>query len=322
MKSHIKEPLIVYLDQFAVSEMIEAKNDETWSKIKSHLIEYVNNGQVICPLSSEHLFETAPKDFKQAAEHDDFLYSLSKGLSFKPEILVVTQLISSRIRKNNLTLNTFFHTNATNRFNDKRIYKQMNEHNNKSKELLGWTVEGINQIRQLTGQSKINAKLKNTMYNALKAITVNKMIERINDLFKQGRIILKGFTYQEQEVVNWPDSILFRLMEVHKFSKKEMMLFRNDLKNNGFNNIPTLDIRFSLEAIKALYNKKETPGDQIDISRLATGLPKSDFLFTDKRRKSEILELGLNKKYNTAIYSGTAVDQISFLQDLKSKLGS
>ncbi len=315
-----KSPIIIYLDQFAVSEMLKAKRNELWWEIKELLLAAKSKGKILCPLSSEHLFETAPKSYDEAVEHDNFLHSLSDGLSFKSEILVVTQLIFSRIRKNNLTLNTYFYSDVSNMMSVRNVYDQMVVHNNKSKELLDWTVLGVNQMRKAIGLNRMEPKLAKSMLNATMAITTHKITDRIDELLKNDGIVMRGDTFKNEEIVNWIDSIIYRLMKIHRFSKKEMIIFRNDLKRNGLKNIPTLDIRFSLESLRALYSKKETSGDQVDTSRLATGLPISDFLFTDKKRKTEVLELGLDLKYNTSIYSGTVADRNKFLTDLQNCL--
>ena len=52
--------------------------------------------------------------------------------------------------------------------------------------------------------------------------------------------------------------------------------------------------------------------------RIVNGLPISDIFLTDKKRKSEILELGLDVKYKTKVYSGRQEDLMSLYEELKS----
>ena len=51
--------------------------------------------------------------------------------------------------------------------------------------------------------------------------------------------------------------------------------------------------------------------------RIASGLPISDILLTDKQRKNEIVELGLHEKYCTKIYNGTKRDLEELIFELE-----
>jgi hypothetical protein len=92
----------------------------------------------------------------------------------------------------------------------------------------------------------------------------------------------------------------------------------SELKLNGFNNIPTLNIRFSLEANLTVKQKQEIASDHIDIMRISNGLISSDILFTDKRRKHEIQELKLDKLYNTRVFCGVETDLLEFKDYLEN----
>lgn len=48
----------------------------------------------------------------------------------------------------------------------------------------------------------------------------------------------------------------------------------------------------------------------------STGLPSSDILFTDKRRKNEVITLKLDEKYNCKVFSGIEKD----LEEFKAML--
>ena len=51
--------------------------------------------------------------------------------------------------------------------------------------------------------------------------------------------------------------------------------------------------------------------------RISHYLFSSDVFFTDKKRKYEILVLGLDKKYNTKVFSGVKNDLMEFIDLLK-----
>jgi hypothetical protein len=122
----------IYLDQFAVSDMIDADNKSIWSDIRMKLFELHKNGLIFCPLSTEHYFETSQKNIEGAKNHDEFLSQLSDGYCLKPEIFITSQLISSRIRNNNVTLKTYMFENVKNRLDSEENY---NAFDNLSKQL-------------------------------------------------------------------------------------------------------------------------------------------------------------------------------------------
>ncbi len=95
-------------------------------------------------------------------------------------------------------------------------------------------------------------------------------------------------------------------------TEKETKMLIDHIEELGFESFSTLNIKTSLIAIGAIQHKKEQESDHIDFTRIATGMEVSDILFTDKRRKFEIIELGLDKKYNCKIFSGVEEDLIEF----------
>ncbi|MTG98818.1 hypothetical protein GJV76_11865 [Myroides sp. BIT-d1] len=90
------------------------------------------------------------------------------------------------------------------------------------------------------------------------------------------------------------------------------------MEKNGFSRIPTLNTKFSIGAYIAVKGKQENSGDQIDIMRISSYLFSSDIFFTDKKRKYEICELELDKKYKTEVYSGTEADLKKFIEVLNN----
>ena len=175
-------------------------------------------------------------------------------------------------------------------------------------------------LRKAVGSNRVDPKTKRTLYLLTKKLTVDKFIERLDDLLKKGQTVLRGDQMGNTKIPNWIDSIIWRLLNVHKFKKKDIIHLKAQLKRTGFDSIPTLDIRHSLKALISLYNKTEDFGDQIDISRISTGLPISDVLFTDKKRKSEIIELELDVKYKTKVLSGQHQDLCLFIDYLKKEI--
>ena len=307
---------ILYLDQFASSNLALMK-EGIWNELKSLIETGVENGKILCPTPYEHFLETIQAEQKKALEIDKYFSKLSKGFMFKTTAYTTSQLIISIIRGNNLTLNTFIAKRIkedllTNKDELNIIKNRRSNFNKMIKE--GTSIS--NKIREVQNGQKIEKETKEKLYNAISYVVKQKFIERLNNLLKAEKIEIRGDKFSFIEIPNWIDQTIFRLLKVHKMNRKETKKLISIIKRYGFNKFPTLDIRFSLYAIMSIENKKEDAGDHIDIERIASGLPISDYFFTDKQRKSEIISLGLDSKYNTKVYSGTKVD----LTNIKNEL--
>lgn len=308
---------IIYLDQFSTSGLFESEEKE-WKQIKELITEGVNRGIYFCPMSSEHFIESSQKENKKAIHIDNEFYKLSCGYAFKSELFITPQLISSLIRGNNITLNTFLYENIkrdvlANNENFRDLDKIKKELNVKIDE--GTIIS--NKLREPARHIAVDKKTKKLLIETHKSISVSNFIARLNDLIKDKHIIIRGVHFPSGDVPHWIDQIIFQLLNKHKINKNETRRLIAHLKKFGFNNIPTLDIRTSLSAIISVYNKKENVNDQIDIMRISTGLPISDIFLTDKQRKNEIIELELDKKYDTTVFSGTKKDLEKLIAELE-----
>lgn len=313
---------IIYLDQFAVSGIFES-DLKLWLKIKELILAGVNKKRIICPVSNEHFLETSQKEDKKAKKLDENLYNISGGYGFKNQFFITSQLIISYIRKNNLTLKTFMYDNCvknvlSNESNLDLFRKEKDAFNT----IISNCTKSTNDIRKVTRTKSIKDGNMDKMYNACIAIEVNRFRTRLIDLKNNKEIRLRGFRTEFNEIANWEDQLLFQFNNRHKMNPNELNKIIKELEINGFKNIPTLDIRFSLEAFIALHHKNEISNDQIDINRISTALPISDILFTDKQRKHEILTLELDKKYNSKVFCGCEKDLeevITILEDIVMK---
>lgn len=189
---------------------------------------------------------------------------------------------------------------------------------NQFRDLLIDAGNDINKLRQATNSQKIDPKTKFSMYSAIKSIQPKYFIKRLQDLKTQDQITIQGDKIGNKMIPHWVDLTIEQLLKKHKFTRLEIDKLIFELEKNRFENIPTLDIKMSLLALMSVYSKKETPGDHIDLMRIATGLPIADILFTDKKRKNEILELELDKKYKTKVFSGTKKDLEDFLEEINN----
>lgn len=300
--------------------MVELKTESNWEKIKTLLIKLKDENKIFCPLSTEHYLETSLKTIDNARIHDEFLNYLSDGFSLKPELFLTSQLISSKIRKNNITLKTYLYENVNNIFSKEDNYTSLKKSNEKLAELLTDATTNINQLRTHIPNQNIEPKTKRTMIKAMNSLRANSFIQRLEDLITNDNIIIRGDKIGKTEVPNWIDLIIDQLLQKHKFKKKEIVKLIAEFKTNGFSNIPTLNISTTLLSYMSVYSKKEYSNDHIDIMRISTGLPISDILLTDKKRKAELIESELCKKYKTKIFSGTKSDLNELINELNKIL--
>jgi hypothetical protein len=289
----------IYLDQYATSGIFE--NDSiVWKEIKALLLQGVNSDRIICPRSAEHFLESSQKESSKAKYLDSKFFDLSKGYAFKAELFITSQLLISKIRNNNITCETFFYTNIKSDILSQpdmlprfiNLKKQFDEKIN----------EGVilnNEIRKYPAPVKPNKQLKENLLKTIKSFSEREFIKRLEDLLVEGSIKIRGVKFASGDIPNWIDLMIYQLTEKHKMNTNETKQLHKHIEENGFNQIPTLDIKNSLMSFVAVENKIELPSDHIDFMRISTGLPVSDILLTDKKRKFEILTLELDKKYKT-----------------------
>lgn len=300
--------ICIYLDQFVVSNLI-SESTTSWKEIKKLLEHNYLKNNIYCPLSLEHIMETAKKDLLNATIHDEYFRKLSDNYFFKNDPFLTSQLISSLIRNNKYTLNTFLESKKIKQMED--IYSFIEKKNQIFDESIKSKMSFQNDLRKNLSQ-RINKKTEDQMFNAIKKMKVQSFLKRLKEYTDNKSIIIRGDDYGVHKFPNWIDQILYLLTYKHQFKEKQFQQLFNELHTNGFNRIPTLDIKFSLGAHLAVKNKQERTGDHIDLMRISSSLFSTDIFFTDKKRKFEICELQLDEKYNTKVFSGTDSDLLEF----------
>lgn len=309
-KNFIDKKAIICFDQFCTSGMFDEEGSNDWKEIYSLLLEGYKKDKLVCPIPYEHFLETSQKNYVSAVHTINSFQTISGKYMFKFELLPTTQLITSMLRKNNITVNTFFFTDKELIFDKEENYKQTSDFKKQFKATFNECLEGLNQFRDVTRSDDYTIDLK--MLQIIKQLEIDKFFDRLQVFYKKERAIIRSDKFGDKEIANWIDLIIHRLVVVHKMNKKEVAKLLAYIKFHGFDKFPHLDIRMSLMALSAVQHKKEQESDHFDFIRLASGLPPSDFLFTDKRRKNELLLLGLDKKYNCKVFSGTKNDLEEF----------
>jgi Asp-tRNA(Asn)/Glu-tRNA(Gln) amidotransferase C subunit len=309
-----KNKVCIYLDQFVVSNLVD-ETTELWKDITSLLeISYQKN-LIYCPLSHQHILETAKKELKNAIIHDDYFRKLSDGYLFKDELFLTTQLISSLIRQNKHTLKTFLENRSFKKMED--IYEYVNEVNKVFDESITYQLSVQNELRKVL-DNRIEKKTETQMFDVIRKMETKNFVDRLEEYISKKRIYIRPDNYGKHDFPHWIDQILYILTNKHSFKEKELKLLLKELNVNGFNRIPPFNIKFSLGANLAVKSKQENTSDHIDITRITNGLLCSDIFFTYKKRKFEIIELGLDKLYKTKVYCGTNDDLEEFKEYLSN----
>lgn len=312
-KLNPKNKVCIYLDQFVISDIMSGKNPY-WNEIKKLLEFNHSKGKIYCPLSIEHILETVKKDIKGAIKHDSYYQKLSDSYILKTEPFLTSQIISSRIRKNRFTINTFLKSYKPN--NLENVYYQINEYNKVFDESLTDLISSQNGLRKLA-DARNNSKLELQFMTAIQKIEVEVFKNRLKEYLMVKSIRIRPEVFGEHQFPHWIDQILYQLTYKHKFKEKQFKLLLKEIDLHGFSNIPTLHTKLTLKSYIAVKNKQENTGDHIDLMRVSSGLFTSDILFTDRKRKYEICALELDKKYNTKVFSGVDSDLIEVINLLK-----
>lgn len=306
----------IYLDQYATSGIFENENP-IWKELKRLLLLASESNRIICPKSVEHFLESSQKESLKAKDLDSKFSKLSKGYAFKADLFITSQLLISKIRNNKITKRTYFEENVKSDIlmHDEKLNRFINLKKQFDKKINEGSIFN-NEIRKSTGSNKPDKNLKQDLFEVIKSFSVTEFIKRLEDLLNEGCITIRAIKFPSGDVPNWIDLVIHQLLTKHKMNTDETKQLRNHLKEKGFSQIPTLDIKNSLMAFVAVENKIELPSDQIDYMRISTGLPVSDILLTDKKRKYEILTLELDKKYKTKVLCGTEEDLMDFKIEL------
>lgn len=307
----------VYLDQFAASNLFDNPPNDLWLKISQLLLNKHKDGKVICPLPFEHLLETANKIKEDALLTDSQFHLLSNGWAFLPEANAAANYITCTIRKLPITKTTFFgQLRYSNTLAQKGAYDGFRAKHRLLASQVSEIVAGQNDLWKVLAQKCFPKSVMEPMFQACKLMQVQPFLGRLVELINKGHIVSQGVDFEGSSVIVWTDLLLQLLLWEHKLDYSEGHQLRDLICQSGFDLIPPLEIRVSLTANLAIEHKKETINDQIDIMRLSAGLPASDFLFTDKQRKFELLQTGLAANYQTEVFNGTNSDLELFYERL------
>lgn len=306
---------ILYLDQFIVSHLAD-ETDDLYLKIKKIIIELFERGKLVCPLSPEHYFESSQRNLEDARRNDSFLSSISGGKCFLHTIYVHINLLKAVGNEVDFCIEDFIGDAHPNKFRDKEFLSDAKLKSELVRSEGDKSLRYLNSIRKLTKDDRVKNYVKSSEYLNMKRLMYLQFKYKIGKAVSDGFIRIGSEQLGDIELPDWKDQILewlFRIEDIDRDGKKRIF---NEILRNEFENIPSLYIINCLRSLQAVMHKQINFGDEIDNDRIAKALYPCDILVVDSKRKSEILALGFDKKYDSIVFSGKKKDMADFYDHL------
>ncbi len=316
-----KKKKIIYLDQFASSNLAAANEDSLWCEIRIVIERLVNKGFIFCPLSPEHYVETSGRDYQHANAQTAFFQTISGGLIFNTLEIIISNEIANLVRTGENKFIRSCYLKKTGNimvFENVDQYRRLYSYKTNYNDFIKTEHRFVNELRKENKQHHINTSNINILQKACISLSCQKIIKRLEEVYNNGRIIIQGVTINNIEYPNQIDCVIYNLMKFKQFRPKDIQTLIRELDKYMFERIPSLYIKYSLQSLWAIDNTQQTSNDIIDLERAASALAISDYYFTDYKRKNELMKLGIDTKYNTSIYSAKECDLELFLNDLNN----
>lgn len=230
-----KNKFCIYLDQFVISDFLEEKS-KIWIEIKELIELSFANGLIYCPLSMEHFLETVSKDINAATQHDSYFRTISDNYLFKSEPFLTAQLISSLIRNNKKTINTFLSKPKLKEL--AAVFPGIKSHQQKFSIRLNDALQSQNDFRKIL-HNKMTPLEEVRMMDYIKTFEVDTFKNRLREYLHQKSLIIRSDDFTTFKAPNWIDQLLYQLTHKHRFKKKQFALLLTELNNNGFSRIAT-----------------------------------------------------------------------------------
>lgn len=332
-----KTKKILYLDQFAVSNMYDAAPASIWEQLRTTIQEKVSKGVLSCPMPLEGLYETLGRsnrdsignpnrDYtKKITEQFNFYRELAHGNAFYgyEEIAATEIIMLLRQGKIKPIKSIYIHKSPYAQIDLSDLYEIGHAFNEENHNYYRKLFQGVNEFREVVkpinnDNSAKQKKIVDSLFiKALVPIMVKKYIEGLKDFYQNKYVKVRRVNCGTFEGFNKVDVLLYNLTK-KRINKKETEKLIEEFETNGFNRIPSMNIRSLLSADISICNKQQVPNDEIDMDRAAIGLRISDYFFADNDKKLSIEKYKLNEKYHTKIYSGKKDSITSLIKELSS----
>lgn len=163
-------------------------------------------------------------------------------------------------------------------------------------------LEQLNELRQTLIDSGVTyeQQLQQEYTGVVQAVRV--VIEKMRDK------IMKGLTisiedYDQISIITELERIWGQVTD----SREGLIKF---LQSDCYKQIPYVDIGSKLLAKIVTSITPVVSGDSMDVDHISTVLPYSDIIVTDRKMKNRIIQLGLDKKYETKVFCLNDIENI------------
>lgn len=307
---------IVYLDQCAVSNMVDAEEGSIWFEVKKSIVKAYSHNKILCPIPIEHYLESGARHREDAIRQNDFFVEISGGKEFCLwEVVVANEIIywikyhkscpiySSYLRNLDLSKD----------FRDDNFYNMVLNANSIYAKDVQIEKDALNDVRKIIRDDKPK--------HDKDKILVSRMLE--NNAKQYAELFLKiafGMKLPKYTMMskNTREFKIAYLLCMRRFSGKEFYLASCEFKKHLFANIPTLNTYYMLKANLAVNHISESKNDDIDLERISSTIFASDIMVTDKRQKRRLVEMGLDKEYNLSVFSSQENDIKNIIELLNS----
>jgi hypothetical protein len=296
------------------------ETNETWLRIKNLIIKGVQDGKLIIPYTIAHLIESSTMIFEKAIDQDIFLFNLSDGKMLDEELKTTCKLLISNIRGQAIDSTTFFSKISSPILSSMEIFDKFTAIKSDHHLMVSEPLISLNKLREASaGGIRPDNKTKRTILSYRIGNYQNELNRRFDEFHKNSSFTGKEVKYSFTSIPFWADMVFVELITKHRMSRSEAYVGKSLVESMDLKALaPTLYIRVCLETAMGFKYKKENSNDYVDIMRLATGIPVADILITDKSKADDIRLMGLDKEYDTVIFSGSIMDLGNFTSILTS----
>ena len=308
------KPLYIYLDQNKWIDLARAYYEMEGGKrfrgALDKIQEGISNQTIVCPLSSEHVFETnKTKNRTRRKRLAVVMSEISRGVTISPQSQIrrreFAHILGKAFHKTYPVMPSAFGVGIPFALGKEFIVRDENgnrvlmpeKFNLEVNELLA-SSETI--ISFLMGNDEATNLKALEQYNRSQA----EFVERVESFREKAKQHGK-MAHRRAYIANLTIAIQDELIDVLKLYDKTMEDFLNlgrDEITSIYDNCPTVDIEIALVVSRnEQWDKKVKANDSVDIAFLTIAIPYCDVIITEKFWCSLIQRTKLDKKYNTVV---------------------
>lgn len=308
---------LVYLDQCAASEL-GSPHRERWNEIDEVLAEGVRWRRVMCPRSVEHICETSRMTASRAQALDRRLRDLSFERAFLPEAELATHQMVAKVRNTATRIDDFLTKHVLSGIEVGSVQHDARFLKSRLDTTLDEIQKPVNEIRAITRRGmRGDDELKQGTIDLVKDRYCQRLSARLDALSCGIAPEPEFITVGENTFPHWATFLCILAVKNHGFTPREAKQMLRHLDHEGIDAVPAVCIRAELEALFCIRQIKEEPADQWDIMRVASALPYADVMVVDGGRTADIVDLELDRRFKTRVFSTRPADQDRLLTCLR-----